>query len=336
MGGFGTNTHMGTPRNPWDLGVHRTPGGSSSGSGVAVAAGLAPVAIGTDTGGSVRLPAAFCGIVGLKVTVGRICTYGVLPLSTTLDTPGPLARSVEDAALIFRALNGPDPRDPQTRLGRPSIRCPRFAAAWRGCGWPFCPAPSVPGSTPRCWRPTIGRRGAGAPRRAHRAAGYRTSRLLRGGPAGSSRPRATAPSVRSSTTRPSRSTPTSARASSRAAGSRARLPGDARAERTSAPSPRRWPADALLTPTTQTAALPIDEVDQRAPRPTSRAGELSRALRPRRAERLHARRPADLAPDPRPPSRRHRAADRLGLRAGDRLEPAPAAGGVRETTCSTS
>jgi aspartyl-tRNA(Asn)/glutamyl-tRNA(Gln) amidotransferase subunit A len=79
-----------------------------------VAAGLAPVAIGTDTGGSVRLPAAWCGIVGLKVTAGRISTYGVLPLSTTLDTPGPLARSVEDAALIFRVLNGPDPRDPQT------------------------------------------------------------------------------------------------------------------------------------------------------------------------------------------------------------------------------
>ncbi len=115
MGSFGTNTHLGTPRNPWDQAVHRTPGGSSSGSAVAVAAGLAPVAIGTDTGGSVRLPAAWCGIVGLKVTAGRISTYGVLPLSTTLDTPGPLARSVEDAALIFRVLNGPDPRDPQTQ-----------------------------------------------------------------------------------------------------------------------------------------------------------------------------------------------------------------------------
>jgi aspartyl-tRNA(Asn)/glutamyl-tRNA(Gln) amidotransferase subunit A len=114
MGSWGTNTHMGTPRNPWDLTVHRTPGGSSSGSAVSVAAGLAPAAIGTDTGGSVRLPAAWCGIVGLKVTAGRISTYGVLPLSSTLDTPGPLARSVEDAALIFRTLNGPDPRDRQT------------------------------------------------------------------------------------------------------------------------------------------------------------------------------------------------------------------------------
>jgi aspartyl-tRNA(Asn)/glutamyl-tRNA(Gln) amidotransferase subunit A len=124
MGSFGTNTHMGTPRNPWDLAVHRTPGGSSSGSGVAVAAGLAPVAIGTDTGGSVRLPAGWCGIVGLKVTAGRISTYGVLPLSTTLDTPGPLARSVEDAALIFGVLNGPDPRDPQTLAWTPADPLP--------------------------------------------------------------------------------------------------------------------------------------------------------------------------------------------------------------------
>jgi aspartyl-tRNA(Asn)/glutamyl-tRNA(Gln) amidotransferase subunit A len=131
MGSWGTNTHLGTPRNPWDLSVHRTPGGSSSGSGVAVAAGLAPVAIGTDTGGSVRLPAAWCGIVGLKVTAGRISTHGVLPLSSTLDTPGPLARSVEDAALIFRALNGPDPRDPQTLAWTPADPLP---ALRRGVG----------------------------------------------------------------------------------------------------------------------------------------------------------------------------------------------------------
>jgi aspartyl-tRNA(Asn)/glutamyl-tRNA(Gln) amidotransferase subunit A len=114
MGGWGTNTHLGTPWNPWDARVHRTPGGSSSGSGVAVAAGLSPAAIGTDTGGSVRLPAAWCGIVGLKTTVGRISTYGVLPLSSTLDTPGPMTRSVQDAALLYRVLNGPDPADAAT------------------------------------------------------------------------------------------------------------------------------------------------------------------------------------------------------------------------------
>jgi aspartyl-tRNA(Asn)/glutamyl-tRNA(Gln) amidotransferase subunit A len=131
MGSWGTNTHLGTPWNPWDPIVHRTPGGSSSGSGVAVSAGLAPVAIGTDTGGSVRLPAAWCGLAGLKVTAGRISTHGVLPLSSTLDTPGPLARSVEDAALIFRALNGPDPRDPQTLAWTPADPMPTLR---RGVG----------------------------------------------------------------------------------------------------------------------------------------------------------------------------------------------------------
>jgi len=124
MGGWGTNTHMGTPRNPWDPKVHRTPGGSSSGSGVAVSAGLTPAAIGTDTGGSVRLPASWCGIVGLKVTAGRISTHGVLPLSSTLDTPGPMARSVEDAALLYRLLNGPDPNDPATLAWAPDDPLP--------------------------------------------------------------------------------------------------------------------------------------------------------------------------------------------------------------------
>jgi aspartyl-tRNA(Asn)/glutamyl-tRNA(Gln) amidotransferase subunit A len=124
MGGWGTNTHMGTPHNPWDPAVHRTPGGSSSGSGVAVSAGLAPAAIGTDTGGSVRLPASWCGIVGLKTTVGRISTYGVLPLSSTLDTPGPMTRSVEDAAVLYRVLNGPDPDDPATRGWAPDDPLP--------------------------------------------------------------------------------------------------------------------------------------------------------------------------------------------------------------------
>jgi aspartyl-tRNA(Asn)/glutamyl-tRNA(Gln) amidotransferase subunit A len=106
MGSFGTNRHMGTPWNPWDQEVHRAPGGSSSGTAVAVAAGLAPWGIGTDTGGSVRLPSAWCGLVGLKTTVGRVSTDGVLPLSTTLDTPGPLCRTVADAALLYDVLRG--------------------------------------------------------------------------------------------------------------------------------------------------------------------------------------------------------------------------------------
>jgi len=114
MGGWGTNTLRGTPWNPWDMQCRRTPGGSSNGSGVAVAAGLAPWAVGTDTGGSVRLPASWCGIAGLKTTIGRVSTYGVLPLSPTLDTPGPMARCVEDVALLYAAMQGRDPLDPRT------------------------------------------------------------------------------------------------------------------------------------------------------------------------------------------------------------------------------
>ncbi|MBV7483810.1 amidase [Bordetella sp. BOR01] len=110
-GGWGTNTRLGTPLNPWDLDVPRTPGGSSSGSGVAVAAGLAPWAIGTDTGGSVRLPASWCNLTGLKVSTGRISTHGVMPLSTTLDTPGPMTRTVGDARLLYHALREPEAVD---------------------------------------------------------------------------------------------------------------------------------------------------------------------------------------------------------------------------------
>jgi aspartyl-tRNA(Asn)/glutamyl-tRNA(Gln) amidotransferase subunit A len=118
FGGWGTNQHLGTPWNPWDTKTHRTPGGSSSGSGVAVAARMVPCALGTDTGGSVRVPAAWCGITGLKTTIGRISTYGVLPLSPTLDTPGPMTRSVEDAALLLQVMQGADPLDPRTRTLR--------------------------------------------------------------------------------------------------------------------------------------------------------------------------------------------------------------------------
>jgi aspartyl-tRNA(Asn)/glutamyl-tRNA(Gln) amidotransferase subunit A len=131
-GGWGTNQRMGTPWNPWDPKVPRTPGGSSSGSGVAVAARLAPWAIGTDTGGSVRLPSSFCGLTGLKTTIGRVSTYGILPLSPTLDTPGPLARSVEDAALLYRAMCGPDPLDPHTLAVPPGDLGERWQRGIRG------------------------------------------------------------------------------------------------------------------------------------------------------------------------------------------------------------
>ena len=104
--GIGLNPHYGTPRNPHDLKVARSPGGSSSGSAVAVAAGLAPVAIGTDTGGSIRIPASFNGVTGFKSSTGRYPMEGVFPLSRTLNSLGPLAHTVEDCALTDAALRG--------------------------------------------------------------------------------------------------------------------------------------------------------------------------------------------------------------------------------------
>jgi aspartyl-tRNA(Asn)/glutamyl-tRNA(Gln) amidotransferase subunit A len=103
---LGLNPHFGTPRNPRDAATPRIAGGSSSGAAVAVAAGLAPCAIGSDTGGSIRAPASFCGIVGFKTSEGRIDKQGVFPLSRTLDTIGPMARTVEDCVLIDMALRG--------------------------------------------------------------------------------------------------------------------------------------------------------------------------------------------------------------------------------------
>jgi aspartyl-tRNA(Asn)/glutamyl-tRNA(Gln) amidotransferase subunit A len=111
--GVGINHDHGTPRNPWSR-THHLPGGSSSGSAVAVAAGLVPVALGTDTGGSVRVPASLCGITGLKTTVGRISRAGVYPLSWTLDSVGILARTAEDTALVYQRLEGTDINDEST------------------------------------------------------------------------------------------------------------------------------------------------------------------------------------------------------------------------------
>jgi aspartyl-tRNA(Asn)/glutamyl-tRNA(Gln) amidotransferase subunit A len=115
FGGWGRNEPMGAPWNPWDLAAHRVAGGSSSGSAVAVAAGMVPAAIGSDTGGSVRIPAALCGITGLKTTFGLVSLYGAVPLSTFLDTIGPLAHNVEDCALLTAAMAGLDDHDPGTR-----------------------------------------------------------------------------------------------------------------------------------------------------------------------------------------------------------------------------
>lgn len=145
-GAVGTNPHHGTPRNPHDDADHRIPGGSSCGAGVSLVEGSALVALGTDTGGSIRIPASITGTVGLKTTAGRWPTDGVVPLSTTLDTVGALTRSVADAAWFFAAV---DPRwgeparfhatlaaatAPPLRIGRPAARilsgtAPSIAAA---------------------------------------------------------------------------------------------------------------------------------------------------------------------------------------------------------------
>jgi aspartyl-tRNA(Asn)/glutamyl-tRNA(Gln) amidotransferase subunit A len=108
--GLGINPHYGTPSSPWDRASKRIPGGSSSGSAVAVADGMAAAALGTDTGGSCRIPAAFCGLVGYKPTARRIPLTGVLPLAPSLDSVGPLAPSVACCAAIDAILAGETPR----------------------------------------------------------------------------------------------------------------------------------------------------------------------------------------------------------------------------------
>ncbi|HXL38785.1 MAG TPA: amidase [Ktedonobacteraceae bacterium] len=114
---FAYGTYTPPTRNPWNL-LHIA-GGSSGGSAASVAAGMCPGAIGSDTGGSIRIPSACCGTTGLKPTYGRVSTYGVIPLSWSLDHVGPIARSAEDCALLFDAIAGYDPRDPNSVSGPP-------------------------------------------------------------------------------------------------------------------------------------------------------------------------------------------------------------------------
>lgn len=113
-GGTSDNPHYGPVRNPWN--TDRFPAGSSGGSGAAVAARTCPAALGTDTGGSVRLPAAVNGIVGLRPTIGRVSNFGVVPLAWSMDTVGPMTRTVEDCALVFNAIAGHDRNDSGSAL----------------------------------------------------------------------------------------------------------------------------------------------------------------------------------------------------------------------------
>jgi aspartyl-tRNA(Asn)/glutamyl-tRNA(Gln) amidotransferase subunit A len=124
-GPTGHNSHYGAVHNPFAL--DRITGGSSSGSGAAVAARLTFAALGSDTGGSIRMPAHFCGVTGLKTTVGRVSRAGAMPLSQSLDTVGPLARTVEDCAILLGLMAGADPEDP-TSVSAP---VPDYAAATR-------------------------------------------------------------------------------------------------------------------------------------------------------------------------------------------------------------
>jgi aspartyl-tRNA(Asn)/glutamyl-tRNA(Gln) amidotransferase subunit A len=124
----GLNPHYGTPWNPWDAATHRICGGSSSGSGAAVAAGLCPGALGSDTGGSIRIPASLCGVTGVKPTYGRVSRAGVLPLAWSLDHVGPMCRTAADCALMLGAMAGYDPRDPTTSV----LPAPDYLAALTG------------------------------------------------------------------------------------------------------------------------------------------------------------------------------------------------------------
>jgi aspartyl-tRNA(Asn)/glutamyl-tRNA(Gln) amidotransferase subunit A len=117
FGALGTNAHWGTPRNPWDGDNYRVPGGSSAGAGVSLWEGSALLALGSDTAGSVRMPASFTGTVGLKTSKGRWSTDGIVPLSTTLDTAGPLTRTVADAVTAFAVID-PQVSEPADMFAR--------------------------------------------------------------------------------------------------------------------------------------------------------------------------------------------------------------------------
>ena len=231
MGSSTENSSVKPTRNPWS--PAHVPGGSSGGSAAAVAASLCAGATGTDTGGSIRQPAALCGVVGMKPTYGRVSRYGVIAFASSLDHPGPFGRTVEDAAALLEVMAGADPLD-ATSIPAP-VGAYRQAAragregSLRACAWACRPSTSSPAWTPRSRRPCA-RRSTSWPRRARRSSRSRCRT-----PSTPSRPTTSSARPRRRRTWPATTGSSTATAPPRRGRSRSSTP--RRAAKASAPSP---------------------------------------------------------------------------------------------------